>query len=353
MDSRSSDTDPLADAVALLAIGAKLSEGMVARAVEVMMTGTASPHQVASFLLGLRDRGGETAIELVGATRALRAVMTPVLLPDADLLVDTCGTGGGIATINISTAAAFVAAGAGARVAKHGNRSHTSRSGSADVLEALGIGLEQPVERVPSIFADAGLVFLFAPAYHPAMRHVAPIRRELGVATLFNRVGPLANPAGARRQVIGVAQPDHGPVMADALKQLGTTHALVVHAHVGMDEISPVGKTDVWEVDHSGVKAWTLDPAPLGVAAPSLDGLAGGDPADNARRIATMFADPTSAAPALRAAVIVNAAAAIYVAGLSSTWADAVDRATAALTDGRALARLEALRRASPVKTSG
>ena len=220
------------------------------------MQGGATPAQVSALLMGLRVKG-ETAAEIAGAARALRGAMVRVEV-DLPHLVDTAGTGGGtVTTFNISTGAALVAAGAGATVAKHGNRSYTSRCGSADVFEALGVSIALDAAAAARVLREAGVAFLFAPNFHPAMRHVAPVRKELGVTTLMNLLGPLANPAAARRQVIGVADRERGPLMAQALAALGTDHALVVHGRVGMDEISPVGETDVWEVRESQVKSWT------------------------------------------------------------------------------------------------
>jgi anthranilate phosphoribosyltransferase len=261
-------------------------------------------------------------------------------------LVDTCGTGGGTATtFNISTTAAFVVAGAGVPVAKHGNRSFTSRSGSADVLEALGIDISLSPERAAQMLEEVGLVFLFAPDYHPAMRHAAPVRKELKTTTIFNLLGPLANPAGATRQVIGVSEVARGPVVAEALVRLGAEHALVVHAEVGMDEISPAGLTRVWEVAgrESRVAEWTLEPAVYCLADQDLDALRGGGPAENADRLERILADP-STDPAGRAAVLLNAAAAIYVSGERMGFGDAVVRAREALEAGHAALVLERLR---------
>ena len=340
-------TNPLSLALERLAARQELTADEAAAALALLMSGAASPAQAAGFLLGLRVRG-ETAGELAGAARAIREVMVRVPHPRPDRLVDTCGTGGGrVPTINLSTAAAFVVAAAGVPVAKHGNRSHTSRSGSADVLEALGVPLEPAPARSASCLRSTGLAFLFAPAHHPAMRHLAPVRRDLGVPTVMNLLGPLCNPAGARRQVVGVADPGRGPVVAEALRLLGAVHALVVHAEVGMDEISPAGSTRVWEVRATGVAAWTFDPARHGLAA-HLDGLEGGTPDENASRIERLF-DGQGAA-GLRAAVLLNAAAAAYVAEDGGDWDEAVERVTRALDGGAARAKLEELRR---VSTSG
>ena len=340
-------TDPLITALRRLAAQEELTADETADALGLLMSGAATPAQAAGFLLGLRIRG-ESAAEVAGAARAIRAVMVPVPHPAPGRLVDTCGTGGGrVTTINVSTAAAFVVAAAGVPVAKHGNRSHTSRSGSADVLEALSIRIDLPPERSGELLETVGLAFLFAPAHHPAMRHLAPVRRELGVPTVMNLLGPLVNPAGVRRQVVGVADAGRGPVVAEALRLLGATHALVVHADVGMDEISPAGVTHVWEVREAGVEAWVFDPARHGLEA-GLDGLEGGTPPENARRIERLLEG--HGAPGLRAAVLLNAAAAVYVAEDGGDWEGAVARAAGALDGGAARAKLEELRR---VSTSG
>lgn len=325
-------------------IGAELAEA----AFEAIMAGTEPPTRIAALLTGLRARG-ETADELAGAVRALRGAMVRVPGAPADT-VDTCGTGGGtLTTFNISTAAAFVVAGAGVPVAKHGNRSFTSRSGSADVLEALGVRLALPPAEAAQVLRDVGLVFLFAPEHHPAMRHVGPVRRELGIPTLMNLVGPLSNPAGVQRQVIGVAEAARGPLVASALVALGAVHALVCHAEAGLDEISPAGRTQIWEVRNGAVHEWTLDPAALGVPAVELGALAGGDPAENAARMTRLYEGAEDVAG--RWAVLLNAAAALYVSGRHGTLADALAAARDSLESGAAARVLTALVRAT--RTSG
>lgn len=324
-----------------------LSRTEARAAFEEIVAGQAPPTAIKALLTGLRARG-EAASELAGAVAALRGAMLTVSHPTPSLLVDTCGTGGGtVRTLNVSTAAAFVAAGAGVPVAKHGNRSFTSRSGSADVLEALGVAIDVGPERAAVILGEVGLVFLFAPVFHPAMRHVAAVRRELGVPTLMNLVGPLANPAGAGRQVVGVADPVMAPIIAEALLKLGAHHALVVHGESGLDEIAPVGRTLVWEVREGTVRKWVLDPAELGLETPTLAGLEGGEPGENAERIVALFGRPGSAPAALRAAVLLNAAAAVHVSGTSASLPEAVSRAAEALESGGARLRLEALVAAS------
>src|SRR5881409_3830325 len=289
---------PLRRALTALANRQSLTEDQTAEVFGVVMSGEATPAQIGGLLMGLRAKG-ETADELAGAVRALRDAMVRV---DAthEHLVDTCGTGGGaVSTFNISTAAAFVAAGAGATVAKHGNRSFTSQCGSADVLEALGVRITLDAAQAARVLREACVTFLFAPTFHPAMKHAGPVRRELGVPSIMNLLGPLANPAGVRRQVVGVADRDRAPLVAAALARLGAEHALVVHGRIGMDEVSPHGVTDVWEVRDGRVTTWELDPARLGSATGDVRSLAGGDPAANARRIERLLAIGDRSADAL------------------------------------------------------
>jgi anthranilate phosphoribosyltransferase len=309
------------------------------------MSGEATAAQIASLLVGLRVKG-ETAEEVAGAAAALRGAMVRLSADRPEELVDTCGTGGGaISTFNISTAAALLAAGAGVRVAKHGNRSFTSQCGSADVLEALGVPIEVSVPVMERALREAGIVFMFAPLMHPAMRHVGPVRRELGIPTVMNIVGPLANPAGAGRQVVGVADARRVPLIAGALQSLGTEHALVVHGEPGMDEISPLGPTQVIEIRGGRAKEWTIDPANFGIAPGRAEELAGGPPKENAAAVQAVLAG--DAPPTARAAVVLNAAAAVFVwrSGAIS-FGDAVDAATAALDAGAGAAALERLRKA-------
>jgi anthranilate phosphoribosyltransferase len=337
---------PLRLAIEQLAQGRSLDRQAAADAFGVLIQGAATPVQAAALLMGLRAKG-ETAEEVAGAALALRRAMVKLDTGNSATLVDTCGTGGGrVGTLNISTAAAFIVAGAGVPVAKHGNRSYTSRSGSADVLEALGIDINLPPDRGAAVLQAAGLVFLFAPLYHPAMRHLAPVRKELGVATIMNLLGPLVNPAGVSRQVIGIADRARAPLVADALAMLGARHALVLHAAVGMDEISPAGPTFVWEVRERGTSTWELAPARYGLECDDLDGLAGGEPSENGARIEQLLlGDGTSA---VRCAVLLNAAAALYVSGNGWSLEEAVDRARGALDSGAGAAALKRLRAAAP-----
>jgi len=336
---------PLRRALIALANRQSLSEDQTAEVFGVVMAGEATPAQIGGLLMGLRAKG-ETADELAGATRALRGAMVRVTAAH-DHLVDTCGTGGGsVPTFNISTVAAFVAAGAGAVVPKHGNRSFTSRCGSADVLEALGIRIVLDAPSAARVLNEARVVFLFAPNFHPAMKHVGAARRELGTPSLMNLVGPLANPAGVRRQVIGVAEPDRAAVVADALVRLGAEHALVVHGRVGMDEISPQGVTDVWEVKDGAVRSWEIDPERYRLGIKDVGELHGGEPAANAERLERILGNG-SADPSGLAAVLLNAGAAIYVAGIAGSLAEGIGRAREVVASGAARAALDRLRKAT------
>jgi anthranilate phosphoribosyltransferase len=339
---------PLHAAIVKLAHHSALTGTEAADAFGVIMRGEATTVQIAAMLTGLRVRG-ETAEIVAGVVRALREVMVRLESADPDSLVDTCGTGGGtVTTFNISTAAALLAAGAGVRIAKHGNRSFTSRCGSADVLEALGVRLEVPVATMAATLESAGIVFMYAPLMHPAMRHVGPVRRELAIPTVMNVVGPLANPAGARRQVVGVADPNRVPILAGALLELGSLHSLVVHGEPGLDEISPLGPTSVVEVRDGRAAEWTIDPAEFGYTNLTADALAGGDSADNARIILEILGTGGTAADraAARAAVVMNAAAAIYVSGNVATYSEGIAAARQALERGDGIRALDRLRSA-------
>ena len=341
------DDAPVRHAIQELARGVSLSSEAAAAAFSVLMRGEATAVQTSALLMGLRAKG-ETADEVAGAAMALRRAMVRVVVENPGRLVDTCGTGGGrVGTLNLSTAAAFVVAGAGVPVAKHGNRSFTSRSGSADVLEALGVTIQLTAERASAVLCEAGLVFLFAPSFHPAMRHVGPVRQELGVATIMNLLGPLVNPAGVTRQVVGVADERRAPLVAASLARLDATHALVLHAEVGMDEVSPRGLTRVWEVRERMVTEWLLEPRRYGLDCDDLEGLAGGEPAQNAGRIERLLAGGDGA-PAVRCAVLLNAAAGLYVSGAGWTFEQAVERSTRALESGAGMEVLQRLRRAAP-----
>jgi anthranilate phosphoribosyltransferase len=338
-------TDAVSRAIHALADRRHLTPDEAEAAFAQMMRGESTPVQMSALLMGLRSRG-ESAAEVVGAVRALRKAMQRLPTPDGKPLIDTCGTGGGtVTTFNISTAAAFVAAGAGARVAKHGNRSFTSQSGSADVLEALGVVIPVDAASAAALLERCDMTFLFAPLFHPAMRHVGPIRRELGIGTIMNILGPLANPAGVKRQVIGVADAARAQLIAEALPDLGCEWALVVHARVGMDEIAPSGETDVWEVKSGKVKQWTLEPKQLGLEGGKPGSLAGGTPDENAAMVRGILKGKDKGAR--RTAVLLNAAAALLVAGLAEDWPAAIKRAADAIDSGAAQGVLEKLVRES------
>jgi anthranilate phosphoribosyltransferase len=339
------DTAPLRRALTALANRQSLSESQAAEVFGIVMSGEATVAQIAGLLMGLRTKG-ETADEVAGAARALRDAMVRVetRLPN---VVDTCGTGGGsVTTFNISTVAALIAAGAGATVPKHGNRSFTSQCGSADVLEALGVRIVLDAANAARVLSEARVVFLFAPSFHPAMKHVGGVRRELGTPSVMNLVGPLANPASARRQVIGVAERDRAGTVADALVRLGAEHALVVHGRVGMDEISPYGVTDVWEVKEGTVRSWEIDPERYRLAIADVGLLKGADPAANAERLERILGNGSADPPGL-AAVLLNAGAAIYVAGIANSYAEGIGRAREVVASGAARAALDRLRKAT------
>jgi len=340
----SAQRNALVQAIRHLTGGASLSADETSDAFDVIMRGEGTPAQIGALLMALAIKG-ETAQEVAGGARALRTAMLSLDVDDSATLVDTCGTGGGsFSTFNISTAAALVAAGAGVRIAKHGNRSHSSRCGSADVLEALGVDIQPSHAVMHRMLEHAGIVFMFAPAMHPAMRHVSAVRKELGVPTIMNLLGPLANPARAGRQVVGIANPARMELIAGALAELGSVHALVVHGEPGMDEISPIGCTRVLEVRNGSVTEWTIDPDAYGLEAAPGE-LAGGDPAENAARV-TAVLDGSDRSGA-RSAVLLNAAAAVYVSGIADSFSEGLRAAALAIDSGKALGALTALREAS------
>lgn len=337
-------SNPLQQAIRRLAFGESLDASSAAEAFGVIMRGEATPAQVAALLMALRVKG-ETVDEVAGAATALRDAMVRLHADRPEDLVDTCGTGGGtITTFNISTAAGLLAAGLGVRVAKHGNRSFTSQCGSADVLEALGVPLDAGPPVMERALREAGIVFMFAPSMHPAMRHVGPVRRELAVPTVMNIVGPLANPAHAGRQVLGVAESRRMPLLAGALSALGTRHALIVHGEPGMDEFSPLGPTRVLEVRGAETREWTVEPGDYGFGPFAPEALAGGSPADNARIVREVLGGTGNAGAT--AAVVLNAAAALLVAGRVDAFGAGVEVARQGIADGVGLAALERLRQA-------
>ena len=316
-----------------------LSRSEARDAMDVIMRGEASPAHMAGFLVALRMKG-ETAEEIAGCAEAMRAHAVPVRPVRRDV-IDTAGTGGdGARTLNLSTAAALVAAAAGAGVAKHGNRAVSSASGSADVLEALGFTLELDPGRIARSIDELGFGFLFAPAHHPAMRHAGPVRKELAVRTVFNVLGPLTNPAGARAQLLGVyAEPLAGTV-ASVLAMLGASRALVVHGAGGIDELSPAGPNLVYHVDDGDVRSETVDPLDLGIPRCAPEDLAGGSPEENATDIRAIF---DGAPGPKRDAVLLNAAGALAVAGLAGDLREGLALAREAVDAGAARERLEAV----------
>jgi anthranilate phosphoribosyltransferase len=312
-----------------------------ARAVmDEIMRGEATPAQIGGFLIALRSKG-ETADEITGCAEAMRDHAL-VVRPARGDLVDTAGTGGdGAHTINISTAAALVAAAAGAGVAKHGNRAVSSACGSADVLEALGFMLEQEPQRIARSIDELGFGFLFAPSHHPAMRHAAAVRRELATRTVFNVLGPLTNPAGARAQVVGVYAPDLVRTIADVLARLGARRAYVVHGAGGIDELSPIGQNVVAEVVDGEVRERRLDPeSELGIPRCSVDELRGGSPAENAEAIRDVFAGANGGR---RSAILLNAAGAIAAGGHAADLREGLEVARRTIDSGAAAERLELL----------
>jgi anthranilate phosphoribosyltransferase len=326
-------------AIAQLAARRDLSEADMEAVVGEIMNGEATPAQLGALLMGLRIKG-ERVDEIVGAARALRRAGLSVAT--SRLVVDTCGTGGDQrGTFNISTAAAIIAAGAGVAVAKHGNRAMSGTVGGADVLEALGVNIDLAPEAAGACLERVGMVFLFAPRFHPAMRHAAAPRRELGVRTLFNLLGPLANPAGARVQLLGVFAPEWVEPMAQALARLGSTRALVVHGDDGLDEISLTGPTAVAELRAGRVTPYRLTPEQLGLQSCRLEELVGGDAAANAALIRAVL-DGSASRPATDVAVL-NAGAVIYVAGNAPDLAAGIELARGALRSGRARAVLDGL----------
>jgi anthranilate phosphoribosyltransferase len=327
------------DALAQLLDGKDLTREDARRVMDTIMSGEATPAQIGGFLVALRLKG-ETPAEIAGAAEAMRAHVVPVR-PQRDDLVDTAGTGGdGGKTFNISTAAALVAAAAGAGVAKHGNRSVSSASGSADVLEALGFNLDLSPERIADSIDTLGFGFMFAPTHHPAMRHAGPVRRELAARTVFNVLGPLTNPAGARAQVVGVYSAHLVPVIADVLAQLEARRAFVVHGAGGIDELSPAGPNLICEVVEGKVTRREIDPLDLGVPRCDPDELRGGDATENAARIREVFQGGNGGR---RSAILLNAAGAIAAGGHAQDLKEGLAIAREALDSGAAATRLDEL----------
>lgn len=322
--------DVLTRAIDAVASGEHLTTDHAATVLREIMEGRASEVQTAAFLIALRSKG-ETVPELVGLARTMRSLATPVDV-DADL-VDTAGTGGGPTTFNISTTAALIAAAAGCAVAKHGNRSSTSRSGSADLLEALGIRIDLDPRDVARCLEETGFGFMFAPSHHASMKHVVPVRRELGVRTIFNFLGPLTNPAGADRQLLGVSDRRYQETIAEALATLGCEHAMVVAGEDGIDELTITGPTRVIEVRHGNTEEWFITADEVGLPEAELGELDGGEPEENAA-ITRAVLDGHDGPP--RRISLLNAGAAIYVSGRVPSLPDGVEAAAEAVDSGAA-----------------
>ena len=317
-----------------------LSTDEAAAAMGAIMDGQAQSSHIAGLLMALALKG-ERPQEMVGFARAMRARAVPLPRPVAAVL-DTCGTGGdGAQTFNVSTAAALVVAGAGVVVAKHGNRAVSSQCGSADVFEALGVNLGATADRVADALDQANIAFFFAPAWHPSMKHAGPTRRELGVRTAFNLLGPLTNPAGPRRQLIGVSRPEHTELIARTLGELGSERAWVVHGAGGLDELSTLGHTKVSELRNGTVNTFYVHPGDVGIPTATVGDLSGSGAAENAEMIDRLLKGDTGPR---RDIVLLNAGAALLVAGVASSLGQGVELAAAALASGKAQAALEKLR---------
>jgi len=320
-----------------LLAGEDIGREGAAAALRAVMEGDAGDVQTAGFLIALRAKG-ENAEEIAGLASVVRELAEPVAPPEGPF-IDTCGTGGGASTFNISTTSAFVVAGAGVAVAKHGNRSNTSKCGSADLLEALGARITLDPDDVSRCLEEVGLGFMFAPAHHPAFRHIVPVRRALAVRTVFNLIGPLANPAGAPRQLLGVADADYLGRMGDALAALGSERALIVRGRDGLDELSTAAVNDVIGVSEGRARASVIDPAELGFEPPADGHIAGGEPGENAAVTRSVLAGDHGPA---RDVVVLNAAAALWLAGAADTMEAGVAAAGESIDSGAARHRLEA-----------
>ena len=328
----------IVDATREIIGGGRLSFDDAAAVMGEIMDGSPTPAQFGAFVAALSVRG-ETSEEIAGMATVMRARARQV---DAgDSLVDTCGTGGdGQNTYNISTAAAFVVAGAGGKVAKHGNRAATSQCGSADVLEALGVKIDLPPEAVAECIRRAGVGFMFAQTYHPAMKFAAPLRREIGIRTVFNVLGPLTNPTGAKRQVLGVGRPDLVGTMAEVLSRLGAEHALVVHGKEGLDELSISGPTLVADARDGRVSRYEIEPGDVGLKSAPIEAIAGGDPEHNASIVRSVLGGEKGPR---RDVLLINAGAGIFAAGLAPDIAGGVRLAAESIDGGRARAALDSL----------
>ena len=312
-----------------------LSEDEAADAMDDVFRGDATPALLSAFLVALRMKG-ETVDEIAGMARTMRDHSLRVAVEGP--LLDTCGTGGdGRGTFNVSTASAFVAAGAGARVAKHGNRAMSSRCGSADILEALGAKIDLSPEQVAQCIEKAGFGFMFAQSFHPAMKHAAPTRRELGVRTAFNMLGPLTNPAGAQHQLLGVARPEMAPLMAAALDRLGSRHVLVIHGHDGSDELTLDGPNPVYEINRGEGEEYTIDPRKLGLPTALPNAIQGGTPEENAQMLTALL---DGEAGSVRDVVLLNSAAALVAADIVPNVRDGLQAAAESIDSGAAKERL-------------
>lgn len=326
------------EAIEALVAGRSLSAEEASQVMEEIMSGEATPAQFGAFVTALRIKG-ETVDEIVGLARVMRAKAIPVSVDGPT--IDTCGTGGdAFSTFNISTTAAFVVAGSGLIVAKHGNRAMTSKCGSADVLEALGVKIDLDPSGVQHCLRKVGIGFMFAPIFHPAMKYAVAPRREIGIRTVFNIVGPLTNPAGAQAQVIGVAEEDLAPKMAQALKYLGCHHAIIVHGEDGLDEISISSRTKIWELKGNAVSSYTVAPEELDLPRASIDEIKGGTTSDNATMLRAVLSGEKGAR---RNVVLLNAAAALVAGDLVVNLREGVEIAREVIDSGRALHKLEDL----------
>lgn len=326
------------DAIAQLVDGISLDRAQSTQVMEEIMTGEATPAQIGAFTVALRQKG-ETVDEITGFAGVMRDKSIKVSVPGP--VLDTCGTGGdGAGTMNISTAAAFVAAGAGATVAKHGNRAMSSACGSADVLEALGVNISLDADQVAQCLAEAGIGFMFAQLFHPAMKYAAGPRREIGVRTVFNFLGPLTNPAGARHQLLGVPNEETASILANALNALGSEHALVVTSGDGLDEISTTSDSTIYEVRRGAVRSYVASPQDFGFTSSKVEDIAGGDAQENASIIRSVFAGEKGPR---RDVVLLNAGAALCAGDLADSIPAGIQLATESLDSGRATDTLEHL----------
>jgi anthranilate phosphoribosyltransferase len=331
------------EAISKVIDGADLSQEEAAAAMNEIMSGEATPAQIACFITALRIKG-ETVDEITGCAKVMREKVTRIE-SQADLLVDTCGTGGdGAHTFNISTTAALVAAGAGLHIAKHGNRSVSSRCGSADVLKALGVNIEADAATVGRCIDEVGIGFLFAPALHPAMKYAIGPRREIGIRTIFNILGPLTNPAGAKYQVLGVYAPELTETLANVLKNLGSDHVFVVHGADGLDEITITDKTHVSQLADGQVRSFTIDPEDFGISKSDISSLVGGTAEENARMTLDILKGEKGPK---RDIVLLNSAAAIMAGGKAANLVEGIQLAAESIDSGKALGKLELLKKAS------